>query len=143
MRAPGNYAPETRMSRQRKGHPQRYRFSAFMESLEPRWVMSGGPLDEPPALVAESGTLSQAGLAEPGATIALPAGEAMPNPVFGSTFRSALNGGVGYWDNPASWSAGRAPTASDKVIIQAGDTVIVRNTAAIADSIGVYAGGKL
>jgi hypothetical protein len=67
----------------------------------------------------------------------------MNNPVYGSTFRSALNGGTGFWDSPASWSAGRVPTATDKVIIQAGDTIVVRDTAAIAQSIGVYAGGKL
>ena len=67
----------------------------------------------------------------------------IPNPVHGSTFRSALDGGTGFWDDPSSWSANRVPTANDRIIIQAGDEVVIRNTNAVARHIGVYSGGKL
>src|SRR3954452_6927144 len=129
------------MLRQSSRRASRLIFRAHLESLEPRWLLSTSASDPSSALVSTGASASQP--AEPGATIALPGGASMANPVYGSTFRSALSGGVGYWDDPASWSAGRAPTATDKVIIQAGDTIIVRDTNAIAQAIGVYAGGKL
>ena len=87
-------------------------------------MMSGSP-DDVPVLVGESEAGGQGQPAAAGAFISLPSGGSMANPVFGSAFVSALGGGVGYWDDPSSWAAGRAPNATDKVIIQSGDTVIV------------------
>ena len=67
----------------------------------------------------------------------------IPNPVFGSTFKSNLGGGSGFWDSPSSWSTNRVPSANDRVIIQAGDEITIRSTSASANSIGIYPGGKL
>ena len=125
-----------------KQRNRRLNFLAQVEALEPRWLMStlGGGNES--ALVAE-GEAAASTFAEPGTTIALPGNATMNNPTYGSTFRSALNGGIGYWDAASSWSAGRAPTATDKVIIAGGDTLIIRDTTAIAQAVGIYQGGKL
>jgi hypothetical protein len=125
---------------------RRWNFLAQLETLEPRWLMSsdlsGGDSFADVSLQGSAlGALTAP--VEPGATIALPDGASMTNPTFGSTFRSNLGGGVGYWDASSSWSEGRAPTANDRVIVATGDTLIIRDTSAITHSITVHEGGKL
>ena len=118
------------------------------EAYEPRLMMAAEPIGEVPIEQFAGADLDgdrqiELLAAEPGAFISSAEHPWMPNPVFGSTFRSSLGGGIGLWSDPISWSTGRVPTANDRVIIAAGDEVVIRDTNAIAHSIGVYEGGKL
>ncbi|MCH8042336.1 MAG: fibronectin type III domain-containing protein [Planctomycetes bacterium] len=116
------------------------------ENCEPRLLMATDAVGEIPIgqfSGSESGDRQIAMFAEPGQYVPTMMDPWMPNPVYGSTFRSALGGGTGLWSDASTWSAGRAPMAGDRVIIAAGDEVLIQDTGAIAHSIGVYEGGKL
>ncbi|MEQ1878395.1 MAG: G8 domain-containing protein, partial [Bdellovibrionia bacterium] len=77
--------------------------------------------------------------AEPGATLHGHK-DTIPNPVFGVSFKSIASGS---WSDPVTWSAGRVPAATDKVIISRDTKVTIDSQTAIAHSIGVYPGGTL
>ena len=66
----------------------------------------------------------------------------IPNFVEGTTFQSSCSSSC-FWDETSSWSSNSVPKSGDRVRISAGDEVVIRNTNAIADVVGIDEGGKL